>query len=137
MPRRAVRRACVFIDERRQIYKKLVVSEDGTRLLGGILIGAAEEYGAWLQMVQNGLPLPTNPERLLFPPTDDAGALKPPGLAALPDAAQICSCNNVRQGDSVRGDCGRREDIRRAQAMHQGGELLRWVHTSRDTSLEG
>ncbi len=63
-------RACVFIDERRQIYKKLVVSEDGTRLLGGILVGGAEEYGTWLQMVQNGLPLPANPEQLLFPPTD-------------------------------------------------------------------
>ena len=27
------------------IYKKLVVNEDGTRLLGGILVGGADEYG--------------------------------------------------------------------------------------------
>ena len=40
------------------IYKKLVVSEDGKRLLGGILVGDAEDYGTLLQMVQNGLPLP-------------------------------------------------------------------------------
>ena len=91
-------RACVFIDERRQIYKKLVVNEDGTRLLGGILIGGAEEYGTWLQMVQNESPLPANPEQLMFSPTDASGQ-ESLGLGALPDAAQICSCNNVSKRD--------------------------------------
>src|SRR6202011_2209095 len=75
-------RACVFIDERRQIYKKLVVNEDGTRLLGGILIGGAEEYGTWLQMVQNELPLPANPEQLMFSPLDEVNRRQPTGLAA-------------------------------------------------------
>jgi len=92
-------RACVFIDERRQIYKKLVVNEAGTRLLGGILIGGAEEYGTWLQMVQNELPLPANPEQLMFSPADELNGHQPPGLAALPEAAQICSCNNVSKRD--------------------------------------
>jgi nitrite reductase (NADH) large subunit len=92
-------RACVFIDERRQIYKKLVVNEDGTRLLGGILIGGAEEYGTWLQMVQNELPLPANPEELMFSPVGEIGGPRTQGLAALPDTAQICSCNSVSQGD--------------------------------------
>src|SRR6202166_345331 len=73
-------RACIFIDERRQIYKKLVVNEDGTRLLGGILIGGAEEYGKWLQIVQNALPLPANPEQLMFAPTDATDGLQPSGL---------------------------------------------------------
>jgi nitrite reductase (NADH) large subunit len=92
-------RACIFIDERRQIYKKLVVNEGGTRLLGGILIGGADEYGTWLQMVQNGLPLPANPEQLMFQPADEINGLQPPGFAALPDAAQICTCNNVSKGE--------------------------------------
>jgi nitrite reductase (NADH) large subunit len=92
-------RACVFIDERRQIYKKLVINEEGTRLLGGILIGGAEEYGTWLQMVQNQLPLPANPEQLMFGLVDEINGHQPTGLAALPDAAQICSCNNVSKGD--------------------------------------
>ncbi|HEY3659432.1 MAG TPA: nitrite reductase large subunit NirB [Steroidobacteraceae bacterium] len=92
-------RACVFIDERRQIYKKLVVNEEGTRLLGGILIGGAEEYGTWLQMVQNELPLPANPEQLMFRPVDEIEGNQPTGLAALPDSAQICSCNNVSKRD--------------------------------------
>jgi nitrite reductase (NADH) large subunit len=92
-------RACVFIDERRQIYKKLVINEEGTRLLGGILIGAAEEYGTWLQMVQNALPLPPNPEQLMFSPGDAIDGNQPLGLGALPDSAQICSCNNVSKRD--------------------------------------
>jgi nitrite reductase (NADH) large subunit len=92
-------RTCVFIDERRQIYKKLVVNEDGTRLLGGILVGSAEEYGKWLQIVQNALPLPANPEQLMFAPADATDGLQPSGLAGLPSAAQICSCNNVSKGD--------------------------------------
>ncbi len=91
-------RTCVFIDERRQIYKKLVVNEQGTRLLGGILIGSADEYGTWLQMMQNCVALPPNPEELLFSPGDQVGGT-PSGLAGLPDASQICSCNNVNKGD--------------------------------------
>ena len=92
-------RACVFIDERRQIYKKLVINEDGSRLLGGILVGGAEEYGTWLQMVQNKLPPPANPEELMFRPVGKISGHQPLGLAALPDTAQICSCNNVSKGD--------------------------------------
>jgi nitrite reductase (NADH) large subunit len=92
-------RACVFIDERRQIYKKLVINEDGTRLLGGILIGAAEEYGTWLQMVQSELPLPASPEQLMFSPADELNGHQSLGLGALPDSAQICSCNNVSKRD--------------------------------------
>ncbi len=92
-------RACVFIDERRQIYKKLVISEDGTRLLGGILIGAAEEYGTWLQMVQNELPLPANPEQLMLSPRDEINEHQPEGLNAPSESVQICSCNNVSKRD--------------------------------------
>jgi nitrite reductase (NADH) large subunit len=92
-------RACVFIDERRQIYKKLVVNQEGTRLLGGILIGGAEEYGTWLQMVQNELPLPANPEELMFSSVGKISGPRPLGFAGLPDTAQICSCNSVSKGD--------------------------------------
>jgi nitrite reductase (NADH) large subunit len=92
-------RSCSFADEHRQIYKKLVISADGTRLLGGILVGAAEEYGTLLQLVQNALPLPANPETLIFslPP---AQQLQPAfGPDALPASAQICSCNGISKGD--------------------------------------
>ncbi|HUA79205.1 MAG TPA: nitrite reductase large subunit NirB [Dyella sp.] len=90
-------RSYQFSDERRQIYKKLVVSEDGRQLLGGVLIGDATEYGTLLQMMLNGIELPEDPEFLILPSAE--GKAKPAlGADALPASAQICSCNNVTKG---------------------------------------
>ena len=89
---------CTLVDERVGVYKKLVISKDGTRLLGGILVGDASDYGTWQQLMLNSMPLPSKPESLLVPagePGDSAGM----GVAALPASAQICSCNNVSKGD--------------------------------------
>jgi nitrite reductase (NADH) large subunit len=90
-------RCYTFIDERKQIYKKMVVNEDFTKLLGGVLVGETDDYGTWLQMMLNGLALPENPEELIAPAIE--GGKKPGlGIAALPASAQICSCNNVTKG---------------------------------------
>lgn len=86
-----------FSDERRRIYKKLVVSDCGKYLLGAVLVGDAAEYGTLQQMMLNRIELPQAPEFLILPQAD--GAAKPGlGVDALPDAAQICSCNNVSKG---------------------------------------
>ena len=82
-----------FIDERQQVYKKLVISENGEHVLGGVLVGDAEEYGTLLQMMLNRIPLPERPESLILPALD--GAKPGIGVGALPGSAQICSCNNV------------------------------------------
>jgi nitrite reductase (NADH) large subunit len=91
-------RAYIFIDERKQIYRKLVVDADGTRLRGGILIGDAEDYGLWLQMMRDETRLPEQPIELVVPIS--AAGTKPAGrgVGALPVTAQICSCNNVSKG---------------------------------------
>lgn len=83
-----------YIDECKQIYKKIVLSADQKQLLGAVLVGDAQEYGTLLQMVLNQLPVPENPEFLILPVADgeSKNAL---GVDALPDNAQICSCNNV------------------------------------------
>lgn len=87
-------RSYQYIDERKQVYKKIVVSEDGKALLGAVLVGNADEYGTLLQMALNGIALPAEPEFLILPSSD--GKAKPGlGVEALPEAAQICSCNNV------------------------------------------
>jgi nitrite reductase (NADH) large subunit len=91
-------RAYTYVDERREVYKKLVVSEDGTRLLGGILVGDADDYGTWLQMMLNGMALPEHPEELILPAIKGGKKSHATGVAALPDTAQICSCNNVSKG---------------------------------------
>jgi nitrite reductase (NADH) large subunit len=86
-----------YVDELRQVYKKIVTSPDGKQLVGAVLVGDAEEYGTLLQMALNGIALPADPEFLILPSSD--GKAKPGlGVDALPDSAQICSCNNVTKG---------------------------------------
>ena len=90
-------RSYQYINEHKQIYKKIVVSEDGKQLLGAVLVGDAAEYGTLLQLALNGIALPAEPEFLILPSSD--GKAKPGlGVDALPDTAQICSCNNVTKG---------------------------------------
>jgi nitrite reductase (NADH) large subunit len=91
-------RSYAFVDERREIYKRLVVDTDCRRLLGAVLVGDAAEYGTLLQTMLNGMPLPEHPEDLILPTRSSDGAAARSGLAALPEAAQICSCNNVTKG---------------------------------------
>ncbi len=82
-----------IVDSIQGVYKKLVLNENGSRLLGGILVGDASAYGTLLQFVQNGIALPPHPEDLLLPPREGKPAAM--GVESLPDTAQICSCNNV------------------------------------------
>jgi len=90
-------RSFQYVDELKQIYKKIVVSADGKTLLGAVLVGNADEYGTLQQMMLNGIALPAEPEFLILPSSD--GKAKPGlGADALPDTAQICSCNNVSKG---------------------------------------
>ncbi len=72
-----------------------------------MLVGDAAEYGTLLQMMLNGIALPEAPEFLILPQSD--GKARPVlGVDALPDAAQICSCNDVSKGAHVRGGGRRR-----------------------------
>jgi nitrite reductase (NADH) large subunit len=87
-----------FVDGKHDHYKKLVVSEDGSRLLGAVLVGDTDAYGTCLQTLLNGLPLPEHPEELILPQRAGAAAPAGSGISALPDDAQICSCNNVSKG---------------------------------------
>lgn len=89
-----------FCDETRQVYKKLVVNKDKTRLLGAVLVGEAAEYGDLLQMMLNGMDLPEQPESLILPATGNAPkAAGGAGVDLLPDSAILCSCNNVSKAD--------------------------------------
>ncbi|OLF10919.1 nitrite reductase large subunit [Actinophytocola xinjiangensis] len=68
-------------------YKKLVLSDDASTLLGGVLVGDASAYAALAPMV--GRPLPGDPAALLAPAGETLGA------GALPPDAQVCSCQAV------------------------------------------
>lgn len=81
-----------------EIYKKLVVSGDGQRLLGAVLVGDCADYATLLQYKLNAMTLPASPQSLILPAQAGEGA-KALGVAALPDSAQICSCLNVSKAD--------------------------------------
>jgi nitrite reductase (NADH) large subunit len=89
---------CTLVDERAGVYKKLVISKDGKQLLGAVMVGEAADYGTWLQLMLNAMPLPAKPETMLVP-AGEGGASVGLGVSALPASAQICSCNNVSKGD--------------------------------------
>jgi nitrite reductase (NADH) large subunit len=77
-------------------YAKLVLSDDAKTLLGGILVGDASAYGVLRPMV--GSQLPGDPLALITPAQNSSGVTGI-GVGALPDSAQICSCNSVTKAD--------------------------------------
>jgi nitrite reductase (NADH) large subunit len=91
-------RKIVYEDKIKGIYKRINISADGKRLLGGILVGDAASYGMLLQMVQNKMKLPPNPEDLILGGRSE-NAKAGSGVEALPIQAQICACENITKGD--------------------------------------
>ncbi|GDY30046.1 nitrite reductase large subunit NirB [Gandjariella thermophila] len=75
-------------------YAKVVVSDDAQVLLGGVLVGDASAYTSLRPMV--GRELSVDPALLIAP--EGAGVGTGVGVGALPDDAQICSCNAVTKG---------------------------------------
>lgn len=88
----------VYADAIAGSYKKLVVTGDGSRLLGGILVGDASAYALLRPMVASRIPLPANPEELILPAARvSTGSTT--GVLGMPDEAQVCSCNDVTKGE--------------------------------------
>ncbi|MDI9931488.1 nitrite reductase large subunit NirB [Rhodococcus sp. IEGM 1354] len=80
----------VFSDAPKGTYAKLVVTDDAKTLLGGILVGDASAYSLLRPLV--GRELPGDPGSLISPAAEQVG------IGALPDDAEICSCNGVTKG---------------------------------------
>lgn len=75
------------------VYQKLVVSADGERLLGGILVGDTSPYAELVRKVRERSSLPPRPHELLT-----GAAAAPADAATLADSAQVCACNDVSAG---------------------------------------
>jgi nitrite reductase (NADH) large subunit len=86
-----------FADPIAGVYKKIVVSADKAKLLGGILVGDATDYGALHQWMASGTDLPLHPSDLILPdrPGRSGGATPLLGVAAIGAESTICNCNNV------------------------------------------
>ncbi|MBR7887862.1 nitrite reductase large subunit NirB [Marinomonas sp. A79] len=87
----------VYQDEISQSYRKMVVSEDGKKLLGAVLVGDNSYYDTLLQYYLNAIDLPDQAQSLILPTMDGAPAAL--GVDALPATASICSCHNVSKQD--------------------------------------
>ncbi|MEM6161153.1 nitrite reductase large subunit NirB [Erwinia sp. P6884] len=92
-------RSYVYLDENKEIYKRLVVSADNKTLLGAVLVGDTSDYGNLLQLMLNAIELPEHPDALILP--GHAGSKPAIGVESLPETAQICSCFDVTKGDLV------------------------------------
>jgi len=116
-------RTILLEDKNKGIYKRLNISPDGKRLLGGILVGEAASYNMLLQTVNNNMPLPEHPETLLLgeqSETKPAGA----GLEALPDTALICSCEGITKAQICNAvtqqGCEHADDIKKCTKAGSG-----------------
>lgn len=89
-------RTITYDNKAKGVYKRINVSSDGKTLLGGILVGDAEQYNMLLQTCKNLTILPPNPEDLILGSRggEEAGV----GVMGLPDEALICSCEALTKG---------------------------------------
>ncbi|MFA4842054.1 MAG: nitrite reductase large subunit NirB, partial [Agrococcus sp.] len=81
----------VYADPTAGVYKKLVMSDDGRTLLGGMLVGDASAYAGLRPLV--GRELGADPAAYLLP--SDGAPIVGDGL---PDDAVVCSCIGVSAG---------------------------------------
>jgi nitrite reductase (NADH) large subunit len=82
-------KSLVFHDVVNGVYKKIVVSADAKRLLGGILIGDASQYPSLVFAMRSGQPLPDPLDSLIL------GDRSPLGAGGAGADAAVCVCNNV------------------------------------------
>ncbi|HEY1968591.1 MAG TPA: nitrite reductase large subunit NirB [Pseudonocardia sp.] len=94
-------------------YQKLVISDDASTLLGGVLVGDASRYAILRPLV--GSALPADPVAMIAPGGVDLGA------DALPDSAQVCSCNAVTKGELRSAIGGGAHDVPALKACTRAG----------------
>ncbi len=114
----------VFEDPFGGVYKKLLFNHAGTKLLGGVLVGDASDYGTLLAAGRRAaIRWPYPPGELIV----GKRRRRPIGdRIALGRRGQVCSCNNVTKGQlcaAIReGDL---TTLGRSQILHEGRHRLR------------
>ncbi|WP_203257207.1 nitrite reductase large subunit NirB [Hyunsoonleella ulvae] len=86
----------IFENKTQHLYKRINVSHDGKKLLGGILVGDAADYSMLHQIYLNGMAIPEDPAQLILPASEGGALLG--DVMDLPDEAQVCSCESVTKG---------------------------------------
>lgn len=122
-----------------EIYKKIVITPDGKKLLGAVLVGDAEDFSNLLQIMLNDMDLPEHPDALILP-NRGGGGEDLFGPDALPDSAQLCSCYDVSKGDiinAVESGCCTMADIKATTEAGTGcGGCIQLVNNVLNSELE-
>ena len=87
----------IFENKTQHLYKRINVSLDGKKLLGGILIGDATDYNMLHQVYLNEMAIPEDAAQLILPASDGGSSFG--SVLDLPDTAQVCSCESLSKGE--------------------------------------
>ena len=90
-----------YFDPFKKVYKNLLFSASGKRLLGGMLVGDTTDYAKLLMMSKSDTDLDCEPDELVH----GRVAASTEGAAELADDMQVCSCNNVSKGQISKAIC--------------------------------
>ena len=127
----------LYSNDRERVYKKIVVSPDGKRLLGAVLVGDCSDYDTLLQFFLNDMDLPGNPESIILPA--DSGTEPLLSGMTLPMSATICSCLNVTKGaivGAIEGGCCSVADVKSVTKASTGcGGCAALLKSTVDTEL--
>ena len=127
----------LYSNDRERVYKKIVVSPDGKKLLGAVLVGDCSDYDTLLQFFLNDMDLPGNPESIILPA--DSGAEPLLSGMTLPMSATICSCLNVTKGaivGAIEGGCCSVADVKSVTKASTGcGGCAALLKSTVDTEL--
>ena len=77
------------------VYKKLLFSLDGKKLVGGILVGDASDYGSLMMLATNEIELPSEPGAFVLG-SNGRGVVV--SATEMSDDIQVCQCNGVDKG---------------------------------------
>lgn len=93
----------VHHDPVNRIFRRLALDADTGALIGGALVGDSSGYELLTAITLGHAVQPDDLPAYVLP-----ASVRPPDEGALPDGAQLCSCNNVTAGtvrDAVRAGC--------------------------------
>lgn len=104
----------IFENKTKGIYKRVNVSLDRKKLLGGILVGDVSDYNMLHQIYLNELPIPENAEELIVSGVGQGNSAFG-SVLDLPDEAQVCSCESISKGEIcssiLEGNCKNLGDV--------------------------
>ncbi|MCH2033984.1 MAG: nitrite reductase large subunit NirB [Tenacibaculum sp.] len=104
----------IFENKTKGIYKRVNVSLDRKKLLGGILVGDVSDYNMLHQIYLNELPIPENAEELIVSGGGQGNSAFG-SVLDLPDEAQVCSCESISKGEIcssiLEGNCKNLGDV--------------------------